>query len=334
MLRRPLSTHQREPDLVASPATRRRGTASTPTTASTASTAPAATSTAPAATSAPTTAVPATGRTGSTPGTAPAGGARLAAGLRPRLDAGASRQLIAARSASGATIPIILARPPRRDIHRHGILLTPVAGGARAVRGPGPTRLDGTEFRRTLAPIRARPSRGNIHGHRLVTAPRTRGSRALGRTRATSVDCSGIIGALASAVRARAPGRHIHRHRVAPGPRIGAARRLGGPSPARLDRADLGAPRPCTRNPSPQGGLTAGDGLAIECPTQRGRGLRLRKAPGRHVHRIHRTAEGVTAIPEIRVRDRGAPEPIRIVRLVAVVRTIDPRPVAVWVAAP
>ena len=45
MLRRPLSTHQRAPDLVASPATRRRSAASTPTTASTA---PGAASTAPA----------------------------------------------------------------------------------------------------------------------------------------------------------------------------------------------------------------------------------------------------------------------------------------------
>ena len=96
MLRRPLSTHQGAPDLVAPPATRRRSAASTA-------------STAPAATSTPTTAVPATGRAGSTPGTAPAGGARLAAGLRPRLDTGASRQLIGARSASAATTPIILA---------------------------------------------------------------------------------------------------------------------------------------------------------------------------------------------------------------------------------
>ena len=155
MLRRPLSTHQREPDLVASPATRRRGAASTPTTPTTASTAPGTTSTAPAATSTPTTAVPATGRAGSTPGTTPAGGARLAAGLRPRLDAGASRQLIAARSASGATTPIIPARPPRRDIHRHRILLTPVAGGARSCPRAWP---DAPRWYRVPSDARSHPS--------------------------------------------------------------------------------------------------------------------------------------------------------------------------------
>ena len=114
MLRKPLSIHQREPDSVASPTTRPRGATSTPLTASTA-TAPAATSTPTTAVSAtaPAASVPATGRAGSTPVTAAAGGARLAAGLRPRLDAGASRQLIAARAASGAAVPIILARPPR-----------------------------------------------------------------------------------------------------------------------------------------------------------------------------------------------------------------------------
>ena len=231
MLRRPLSTHQREPDLVASPATRRRGAAATASTAPGCRLHP----DTPAATSTPTTAVPTTGRAGSTPGTAPAGGARLAAGLRPRLDAGASRQLIAARSASGATTPIILARPPRRDIHRHGILLTPVAGAARAVRGPRPTRLDGTELRRTLAPIRARPSRGNIHGHRLVTAPGTRGSRALGRPGATSVGRSGIGGS--ARLRRSSPSAGAT-HPPASG-RAGSSYR----SRAASRRAEPGAPR-------------------------------------------------------------------------------------------